>query len=163
MFSVVGEHTLCRKGSQRVGLGGNGREAIEDTIAPPQLLPDIGAAELRDDPTRLGKIRDPPHCFDDTIDNDPCIVEGVSADIVVKGLKVFAGLRRPEYLRHRLNWAATWSWGMSCPASAWARPRSIFARKHSRSITSSSVASGGSCSTAARIRCFSVLSTMSAI
>ncbi len=99
---------------------------------------------LQDHPPRVWKH---PKAFNrghDSLHGQVRIELRVNRDVRANLFDIRDGLRRPNEIGHRPRRRLTSSCGMPSPRSSCVKPVSIFARKTSRSIASSTVASAGS-------------------
>src|SRR3990172_9053572 len=112
-------------------------EGSDDELAEPRF------ADFRDDTSDLRKLGQTVGRGNDARDDQVGVLRGVPGDEAPDRLEIIDRARRPAKPGHAPKRRFTSSWGIDCPASSWARPSSILARKTRRSIASSYFPSGG--------------------
>ena len=148
------ERPAHRRHRQRMGLLAHG--AVREGLQTPVWRAAVrdSQAQHRAPLVQRGSCQTkPPNGFRQRCDDEVCIGIRIVRYELPDRFHVFDRLGRPSKLGHPSKRSLTSSWGTVFPSSACLNLRSIFAKKQSFSMASSSVTSSGSSSTAFRMRC----------
>ena len=92
-------------------------QEIDDTVPSEEQFSKVGAIELWNHSTDLGRLEQGLGRFNDAINERNRVEDGVASDKVFDVLKIVPGSQRPADLRHRAILSFSSSWVRTRPSA----------------------------------------------